>query len=239
MVDRLKQMRQPYSEQQNNLHVLQSSNAKSAAGLETKLFKVLKGIGIGQSSYHGGSLNGKNIKKVISNAINLFGKLSLFSKLGKRDNCELSNTHIDGVCHYFQTIFVLWNGAFSFARKINPMEEDAQMYRQFVDASVTGHVNLGLTITPRVHFMLKHVWWQMENIRGGFGNKMEDWVEKQHQVGKQERACFRTMKNLQHCANVRAWVIYCNLDLVVISQMLEVDGESKHKFNGKRAERKH
>jgi len=26
----------------------------------------------------------------------------------------------------------------------------------------------------------------MENIPGGLGDKMEDWVEKQHQMGKQE-----------------------------------------------------
>jgi hypothetical protein len=51
---------------------------------------------------------------------------------------------------------------------------------------VTGHVNLGLTITPKVHLMLKHVWWQTEDTRGGLGDKMEDWDEKQHQIGKQE-----------------------------------------------------
>jgi hypothetical protein len=56
-------------------------------------------------------------------------------------------------------------------------------------------------------------------------------------MGKQEQARFCTMKNLQHCANARAWVIHCNSDPVVISQMLEVDGESKHKFNGERAEK--
>ncbi len=54
------------------------------------------------------------------------------------------------------------------------------MYRLFVEATVPGHVNLGLMITPTVHLMLKHVGWQMENIRGGLGNKLEDWVEKQH-----------------------------------------------------------
>jgi hypothetical protein len=65
----------------------------------------------------------------------------------------------------------------------------------------------------------------MKNMRGGLGNEMEDWVEKQHQIGKQEQARFCTMKNLQHCANARSWVIHHNLDPVVISQTLEVDGE--------------
>jgi hypothetical protein len=142
MVDRLKHTRHLYSEQQKNLRVLQSSKAKSAASLETKLFKVLKGIGVWQLSYHGGSFNGKDIKKVIYNVTYLFGEFSLFLKLGNWDNCELSEA-IDALCQHFQLVFVLWDGAFSFARTINPPEEDTQTYGQFVDAPVTGHVNLG------------------------------------------------------------------------------------------------
>ena len=60
-------------------------------------------------------------------------------------------------------------GAFSYARTINPTENDVITYQQFVDATVIGHVSLGLTITPKVHLMLKHVWWQMadgEHTRG-------------------------------------------------------------------------
>ncbi len=75
---------------------------------------------------------------------------------------------------------------FSYARTINPTENGVIAYQQFVDAPVSGHASLGLTKTNKAHLMLKHVWWQMENIPGGLGDKMEDWVEKQHQMGKQE-----------------------------------------------------
>ncbi len=51
-----------------------------------------------------------------------------------------------------------------------------------------GHVTLGLTITPKVYLMFKHVRWQMDNIKGELGDKMEDWIEKVHQVGKQLQA---------------------------------------------------
>ncbi len=118
-----------------------------------KLFKVLKGIGVKQLSYHGDSLNEKDIKKVINNETYLFGKFSSFVKLGKQNNCELSDDAIDALCQHYQTVVVLWSGAFSFARKINPTKEDTQTYRQFVDAAVTRHVNLRLTITPKVHFI--------------------------------------------------------------------------------------
>ena len=32
--------------------------------------------------------------------------------------------------------------------------------------------------------MLEHIEWQMTNIWGGVGDKMEDWVERLHQDGK-------------------------------------------------------
>ncbi len=70
----------------------------------------------------------------------------------------------------------------------------------------------------------------MENIEGGLGAKMEDWVEKQHQMGKQEQARFCKMENLQHCSDARARVAHHNSDPVAIAQMLKVDGASKHKF---------
>ena len=55
-------------------------------------------------------------------------------------------------------------------------------------------------------------------------------MEKQHQMGKQERARFRTMKNLQHRSDARARVVHRNFDPVVITQTLKVDGALKRKF---------
>jgi hypothetical protein len=140
-----------------NLRALQLSKAKSATSLKTKLLKVLKTIGVEQSSYHGGSLNGKDIKKVMNNVSYLFDEFSSILKSGKRSNCELSDDHIDTLCRHFQLVFLLWDGAFSYARTINPTENDVIAYQQFVDAAVIEHVSLGLTITPKAHLMLKHV----------------------------------------------------------------------------------
>jgi hypothetical protein len=43
--------------------------------------------------------------------------------------------------------------------------------------------------------MLKHVKWQMTNIKGGLGDKMEDWVERLHQTGMRMRQRFCTVGN--------------------------------------------
>ena len=198
---------------------------------------MLKGIGVEQSSYHGGSLTGKDIKKVMNNSSYLFDKFKLILISGKRDGCELEDDHIEELCNYFQTVFLLWDGAFASARIINPMPEDPTNYGQFAEAAVAGHLQLGLTITPKVHLMLKHVERQMIEIGGGLGNKMEDWVEKQHQMGKREQMRFCTMQNLQKRADARARVLHRNSDPVVVSKTLEVNGASKRKFNGERGEK--
>ena len=97
-------------------------------------------------------MNGNDIKNVMNNVSYLFHEFSSILKSGKRSNCELSNDNIDKLCRHFQS-----NGAFSYARTINPTANDAIAYQQFVDAAVIGHVSLGLTITPKAHLMLKHV----------------------------------------------------------------------------------
>jgi hypothetical protein len=47
---------------------MQKAKAGGQASVETKVFQVLKEIGVKLSSYHDGSFNGKDIKKVMNNA---------------------------------------------------------------------------------------------------------------------------------------------------------------------------
>jgi hypothetical protein len=81
------------------------------------------------------------------------------------------------------------------ARTIDLTDEDIETYRKYVDVAVEGHTDLKCAITPKVHLMLRHIKWQMKNIRGGIGDKMEDWVERMHQDGIHERRCFWIVKN--------------------------------------------
>ena len=86
--------------------------------------------------------------------------------------------HTFGPLHgpHFREVLALWDGAFSLAQTINPMEADIKTYLLYVNAAVYGNAALHCTVTPKVHLMFKHVAWQMQNIRWGLGNKMEDWV---------------------------------------------------------------
>jgi hypothetical protein len=148
MVKKLKEKQSLLTKQEKAFGAMQSSKAASANSLELELFKILKGFRVEQSSYHGGSLNGKDIKKLLNNTTYLFNEFSSLLKSGKQDNCELEDNGIDALCKHFMLVFVLWDGAFSLAWKKNPMTVNSQQFQQFVKAAVIGHVNLGLKIAP-------------------------------------------------------------------------------------------
>ena len=56
---------------------MRTNKVKGQLSIETKVFKVLKDIGVELTSYHGGSLNGKDIKKVMNNASHVFDCISV------------------------------------------------------------------------------------------------------------------------------------------------------------------
>ena len=62
-VEKLSKARKMVTDQQLKLKTMRTSKSKvkDQQSIETKIFKVLKEIGVELSSYHGGSLNGKDI----------------------------------------------------------------------------------------------------------------------------------------------------------------------------------
>jgi hypothetical protein len=186
-VEKLSKARKMLTDQQLKLKTMRTSKVKDQQSIETMIFKVLKEIGVELSSYHGGSLNGKDIRKVMTNACYIFDTFAMIFKAGKRPNCMLSDANINALCMQFREVFVLWDGTFSLARTVNPTEIDCSTYRMYARAAVKGSKDLRCTVTPKVHLMLEHIEWQMTNIWGGVGDKMEDWVERLHQDGKRKR----------------------------------------------------
>ena len=230
MVKKLEKARRTITEQQSKLMEMRKSKVGQQDIIETKVFNVLKEVGVELSSYHGGSLNGKDIKKVMNNATHLFDKFAAIFKEGKRVDCQLTDADIDSLCLHFREVYVLWDGAFALARIINPTLQEAETYQKFVSAAVQGSQILQCPITPKVHIMLRHVQWQMINIKGGLGNKMEDWVERQHQDGKEERQRFRTVQNPLFRALAREKAASRNTHPDVLAQVDAIDRGNKRKI---------
>ena len=131
------------------------------------------------------------------NAPFVFSKFAtiLKDKKQKNPNCTLNDKDIDILCNWYKELYLLWDGTFAAARTINPTEDGLALYCQFVNTAVHCHAKIGCSITHNVHLMRLHVWVQMKKIPGGLGEKMEDWVELQHQSGSRERRRFRTTRD--------------------------------------------
>jgi hypothetical protein len=138
------------------------------------------------------------------------------------------------MCLHFWEVNVLWDGAFLVVRTINPTDEDADTYLTFVLAAVHGSKILQCSITPKVHAMLRHVQWQMKNLPGGLGDKMEVWVECLHQWGMQQCRRFCTVQYPLVCALVREKATSRNMHPNVLAQVEVTDAGNKQTFSEQR-----
>jgi hypothetical protein len=109
------------------------------------------------------------------------------------------------------------------------MEIDAITYQRYVLAVVEGSKALECTVTPKVHMMLKRVEWQMMIIKGGLGDKMEDWVERQHQTGIRMRQQFCTVQNPLVHARAQEKANSCSLHPDVIGNLEATNEGNKRK----------
>ena len=83
--------------------------------------------------------------------------------------------------------------------------------------------------------MLKHVEWQMTNIKGGLGDKMEDWVEQLHQTRMRMRQQFHTVQNpLVWALLAREKADSHNAHPDVIANLEATNKRNKHKLCQKR-----
>ena len=150
---------------------MKSKRKKKGNGIEDQMFKLLSlpPYQIKVQAYHGDTMTGKDIQKLMENAHEIFPK---FAEILKNEVKEggMSPTEIDQLCESTKRLFVLWDGAFSFASTINPKQADIDCYKAFVQAAVQSHVEYGCNVTPKVHLMWKHVAPQMK-LPGGLGQK--------------------------------------------------------------------
>ena len=167
----------------------------------------------------------------MNNVTYLFDQFAAIFKERRREGCLLSHTDIDSMCLHFREVFVLWDGAFSLARTVDPMGNEIITYQSFVSAAVEGSRTLGCPITPKVHTMLRHVHWQMRNLHWGLGDKMEDWVERLHQWGMQQRRQFRTVQNPLVRMNVREKAASHKTHPKVLAQMEATNKGNKRKMS--------
>ena len=79
--------------------------------------------------------------------------------------------------------------------------------------------------------MLRHVHWQMKHLHWGLGDKMEDWVERLHQWGMQQRRRYRTVQNPLIRATAQEKATSRNTHPEVLAQLNATDEGNKRKMS--------
>ena len=84
---------------------LKRARARAGGGIEDLLFGVLKSIyGVKIQAYHGGSLHGKDIQKVMNNAREVFQMFSGILITHKKSDCAVSDAEIESICNRFSNL---------------------------------------------------------------------------------------------------------------------------------------
>ena len=82
-MDKLQKAQRTLADQQLKFKGMQSEKVKGWGSIETRMFDVLKEIRVELSSYHGGSLNGKDIKKLQTMPLTCSIRQQIYLKRGR------------------------------------------------------------------------------------------------------------------------------------------------------------
>ena len=143
----------------------------------------LKPVCVEPTQYHGGSLIGTDKNKVIANATFIFDEFEKIL-LEARKNDGMSEEAIKKMCANHKTLYFSWDKALSLALIVDPSDDNMYLFKRYMFAAVYYHIQIGCNVTHKVHLMWRHVANQTKYVPGGLGEKMEDWVEHQHQDEK-------------------------------------------------------
>jgi len=158
----------------------ESKRKKSDTGIESKLFAVMKLVGVELARYHGGKLIGKDVKRVMYHADYVFGEFAKILQQSKKEDCSMSDDDIENMCNKYAR-------AFFGTEHFHLLESSAQQQQilnntdniRLQQSDITQEI--GCTITIKGHIMFQHVIQQLLSIPGGLGDKVEDWIKRQHQ----------------------------------------------------------
>ena len=174
ITNHLEKARRLLRKMKDKLKEFKNDRKKSGDGVEAAMFEILKSCyHIQLPAYHGGKLIGKDCQKMMSNADVIFKQFAdiLKDPSNRRSDCALNNDEIDLLCQQFADLSMLWDGALSYASKIDPSEEDIVMYERFAKAAIFSHQSMGCSVTHKGHLMWAHTACQMRNIPGDMSHE--------------------------------------------------------------------
>ena len=120
-----------------------------------------------------------NTKVIFEKVINLVHEKVSMNIRRKNNNVSQLTEVIDT----FESLFECMDVVFSKLRILDPTMEEINEMTVGIKGLETLWIELDLSMTPKMHILCNHTIKQVKRF-GGIADKVEDFVEKSHQVGK-------------------------------------------------------
>ena len=181
---------------------------KDSESIYSGVDKILQKYGIERCAYHGGQINGVDVRTLMAHAQDIMSEICVFLCSQLTDDSSIDAENIAKLCKDCEVYLSLWDAAISSIHKENPTEEHLGETQLLIDYAMAKHRELGFSVTPKTHGMEKHVVDQMRRVKGGFKKLIEHWVEHYHQVGHRYDIKWQNQKNELLKAVIRARLEY-------------------------------
>jgi hypothetical protein len=175
--------------------------------------QIFQKIGANRSHYFGRAFQGIDIRKIMDKSDELFGAN------GDIRHCLLSHVAAKSIGNDERSVIVekiivmcedvglgmkIWDGVFSHVHKSDPDEAHCKATQDRIDTAMAHMRYMGVSITPKMHGMEKHVVNQMRTSPGGIGRLVEHWIEHYHQVGYRFDVAYDRVGSSVKSAEIRA-----------------------------------
>jgi hypothetical protein len=166
--------------------------------IENRILALL--FGISGAAYHGGKLNGVHARKFMAEADRIFAEIQAFF-LSYVDRTA-SDEDVKEFCSSYRRLLNLLDGVFSKLRTPHGKVQDSDYV--FLENSLAEVDKLwkvlNLPQTPKYHALMSHALIQFKTI-GGFGDMLEDELEKSHQEALRFRSRVSRLRSMAARAN--------------------------------------
>ena len=165
---------------------------------------ILQRYGIERCAYHGGQINGVDVRTLMNNSKEIMGEICVYLYNQLTEESSITPDDIGKLCKDCEEYLSLWDAAFSFVHEDDPSKKHCDETQERIDLAMAKHRELGFSVTPKTHGMESHVVDQMRRVKGGIKKMIEHWVKHYHQIGHRYDMKWRNQKNEKKKAETRA-----------------------------------
>ena len=142
----------------------------------------------------GGELNGVNCRRLMKHYVDIINDINEI--LIETSKCEVSDVDISKATNKYNNLLIEIDGANRCIWTLSSDDILIDKTRIHIKNTMMLWRELKLLVNPLAHLLEDHILTQMNSIYGGITNKIEDHIERRHQVSKRFEKRYKFVTDL-------------------------------------------